>query len=294
MFFHENELQYEVRVDDPDPGFAKALQQAIGGVEGEMRVCLQYLFQAWGTRGPDGPRQKYRDMLMETATEEIGHIEMLATAVAKNLEGAPVKTKEKMAQDGAVKAVMGGMNPRHVLSSGLAAMPVDSNGIPFDSSNVYASGNLAADMYANVTAEATGRTLACRLYNMTTDDGMKDMLSYMIARDAMHQNQWLAVLEELGGVEAVHPIPNSFLQENQNSVYNYHFMSTRRDGKAPATGRWTEGRSIDGKGDFTVTEQPGAQVPDLGPSKPHSGAQKEQIEKGGASKVVDKAKDALS
>jgi Mn-containing catalase len=37
---------------------------------------MQYFFQAWGCRGP----VKYRDMLMNTATEEISHIEMLATA----------------------------------------------------------------------------------------------------------------------------------------------------------------------------------------------------------------------
>jgi Mn-containing catalase len=83
------------------------------------------------------------------------------------------------------------MNPRHVLSSGLAAMPVNANGVPFDCSHVYASGNLVADMYANVTAEATGRTLAVRLYNMTDDPGMKDMLRFLISRDTMHQNQYI-------------------------------------------------------------------------------------------------------
>ena len=43
---------------------------------------MQYFFQAWGNRAPS---TKYRDMLLHTATEEIGHIEMLATAVALNL-----------------------------------------------------------------------------------------------------------------------------------------------------------------------------------------------------------------
>ena len=127
MFYHDKELQYKVRVEKPNPVFARMLQQAVGGIEGEIRVCLQYLFQAWGSRGP----AKYRDMLLETGTEEIGHIEMLATAVALNLEGAPLSLKEEMAKDQAIGAVMGGMDVRHVLSSGLAAMAVDSNGVPF-------------------------------------------------------------------------------------------------------------------------------------------------------------------
>lgn len=58
----------------PSPFFAKMLQQTLGGIEGEVRIMLQYLFQSWNFRGP----QKYRDMLLKTGTEEIGHVEMLA------------------------------------------------------------------------------------------------------------------------------------------------------------------------------------------------------------------------
>ena len=36
MFYHDDELQYEVEVEEPDPRFAKMLQQAIGGAEGEF------------------------------------------------------------------------------------------------------------------------------------------------------------------------------------------------------------------------------------------------------------------
>src|SRR3954469_26017045 len=107
MFFHDGgRLQYNVRVDKPNPIFARMLQQAIGGVEGEIRVALQYLFQAWGARGP----RKYRDMLLETGTEELAHIEMLATAVALNLEGAPISTQDDAARDPLVAAMLGGMS----------------------------------------------------------------------------------------------------------------------------------------------------------------------------------------
>jgi Mn-containing catalase len=51
MFYTDYKLQFPVRVEDPNPVFAKALQQAIGGIEGEIRVAMQYMFQAWGTRG---------------------------------------------------------------------------------------------------------------------------------------------------------------------------------------------------------------------------------------------------
>ena len=288
MFYHDSKLQYPVRVDKPNPLFAKYLQQAIGGIEGEIRVMMQYLFQAFGARGP----VKYRDMLMETGTEEIGHIEMLATAVALNLETAPIEEQEEAAKDPVVGAVMGGMNPRHVLSSGLSAMPVNSNGIPFDCSHVYATGNIAADMYANVTAESGGRALAVRLYNITGDSGMKDMLRFLIARDTMHQEQWLAVIEELGGHQA-HPIPNSFPQEEELQDVNYTFMATGVDGVEPPQGRWSSGPSIDGKGTFKTERMvPQGQKPNLGKARPKSGAQAEQI--GDHESLLEKAKDVIA
>ncbi len=248
MFYYDGKLQYEVKVDKPNPQFAKMLQQAIGGIEGEMKVCLQYLFQAFGARGP----AKYRDMLLDTGTEEIAHIEMLATAVALNLEGAPNGVKDEMAADDPfLEQIMGGANPRHILSSGLGALATDSCGVPFNGSWIIDTGNIAANMYANVTAESAGRVLATRLWKSTDDKGMKDMLAFLIARDTMHQNQWLAVLEELGGLKGNHPIPNSFPQAEENKEFSYKFISTHVDGKSKAEGRWSSGKSIDEKGDFS-------------------------------------------
>ncbi|GJE56946.1 manganese catalase family protein [Methylobacterium thuringiense] len=284
MFYCDKRLQYPVKVENPDPIFARMLQQAIGGVEGEIRVCMQYFFQAWGSRGPS---TKYRDMLLHTATEEMGHVEMLATAVALNLEKAPTSLQEEGAADGVVGAVMGGgsarhtiegMLHRHLLSTGMAAFPANCEGVPFDMSHIYASGNLAADMYCNVAAEATGRTLAVRLYNAAHDAGMKDMLHFMIARDTMHQEQWLAVIEELGGHEGTLPIPNSFPQSKEHQEFNYNFFATARDGSAPPEGRWTNGPSLDGKGTYSVFQnEPLGEEPVLGPARPDSGAQNEQI-----------------
>jgi len=274
MFYHDKRTQYKVRVEKPNPAFARMLQQAIGGIEGEMRVCMQYLFQAWNSRGP----VKYRDMLLDTGTEEIAHIEMLATAVALNLEGAPLTVQEAaIQQDGVVGAVLGGMNPRAFLSGGLGALAVDAEGVPFSGAYVVSSGNILGDMYTNVAAESTGRVLATRLWELTDDPGMKDMLAFLIARDTMHQQQWLSVIEELGGHKAL-PIPNSFPQAKENQHFNYAFVSPNIDGTGTPEGRWTHGPSLDGKGEFKVLKaEPYGDEPKLGPPVPEGHAQKEQM-----------------
>jgi Mn-containing catalase len=284
MFYHDGgKLQYPVRVEKPNPVFARALQQAIGGIQGEIRVCLQYLFQAWGARGP----VKYRDMLLETGTEEIGHIEMLATAVALNLEGAPLE-QDEAAKDPIVRAALGGMNLQHVIATCMTALPVDSEGVPFNCSHVYATGNTAADMLNNVTAEATGRMLACQLHRMTDDPGMKDMLAFLIARDTMHQNQWLAAWEELGGARS-HPIPTNFPRSEELEEMSYTFLTFGRDGTDVPTGRWSSGESIDGRGTFTTERmQPRGEKPDLGGAASNSAAQVEQL--GPATRIGQMAK----
>ncbi|WP_295767195.1 manganese catalase family protein [uncultured Mucilaginibacter sp.] len=291
MFYHDRKLQYEVRVEKPNPAFAKLLQQAIGGIEGEIRVCLQYLFQAWGARGPS----KYRDMLLDTGTEEISHIEMLSTAVALNLEGATNELRDKVVgENPIVGSILGGMDPRHVLSSGLAAMAVDSNGVPFNGSWVVGSGNIAADMYANVMAESTGRVLATRLWELTDDAGMKDMLAFLIARDTMHQNQWLAVIEDLGGVKENLPIPNTFPMSDQIRQFEYQFVSTNIEKPAPPDARWTSGPSIDGKGEFSfVHARPYGQEPVLGPPDVKGYAQSQQMVDGNDKGILENIKDTI-
>ena len=78
MFFRQKQMAYHAKPEKPDPLFAKMLQEPLGGQWGEISVMMTYLFQGWSCRGP----QKYRDMILDIATEEIGHVEMLATMIA--------------------------------------------------------------------------------------------------------------------------------------------------------------------------------------------------------------------
>jgi Mn-containing catalase len=274
VFVHHKALAYTVRVDKPNPVFARMLQQAIGGPEGELRVMTQYLFQGFGYRGP----QKYRDMLLATATEEIGHVEVLATAVAMNLEGAKSAQVDEVVTNPAVAARMGALDPRHFLSAGLAALPSDANGVPFSAGYIDAAGNLIANMYANCAAEAVGRTLATRLLELTDDPGMQDMLKFLIARDTMHQQQWLAVIEELEGqgVNAKNA-PGDYENEPEYEQYAYAFFNHNADGAVTDGERFTSGPSLDGRGTFSLLSPAPAlgQEPQMQPAPPeaHAGAE---------------------
>ena len=269
MFSHTKQFQYNAKPDAPDPVYAKQLQELIGGQWGEMSVTMGYLFQGWNCRGP----AKYRDMLMDIGTGEIGHIEMLATMVARLLETSPVEAEKAVDDGGVVGAVLGGkstqeamlagMNPHHAIVSGLGAVPRDSNGNAWTSDFIVSSGNLMADFRFNVTAESQGRLQAARLYQLTEDAGVRDMLSFLIARDTMHQNQWLAAIEELkaDGLEET-PVPALFPQAQEMTEVSYQFLNFS-EGQESAEGRWAKGPSMDGKGQFEYVANPQAMGPEM-------------------------------
>jgi Mn-containing catalase len=270
MFRHERRLQYDARPERPDAALAKHLQEILAGQASETTAMLQYLYQGCNCRGP----AKYRDMLMATAAEEVGHVEMVATMIARLLEKAPVTDQEAAAAGGGspVAAVMGGMHPQHFITAGLSALPRDSAGNPWNSSFVWGTGNLLADFRANVALESTGRLNLCRVFQLTDDRGVRDMLRFLIARDTMHQNQFLAATAELedSGLEET-PVPSAFPRDEELRDASYQFWNLT-DGTAAADGRWAHGKTPDGRGKFEFLKDPkplGGE-PELGVSNPRA------------------------
>ena len=113
MFRHVDHLQFQAKPEKPDALLARKMQELVGGQFGEMTVMMQYLWQGWSCRVPG----KYKDMIMDIATEEIGHVEMLTTMLARLLEGPPGEATEKAAA-GTVQSVTRTRRRRPAMCSG--------------------------------------------------------------------------------------------------------------------------------------------------------------------------------
>ncbi|MGB3305228.1 MAG: manganese catalase family protein [Thermomicrobiales bacterium] len=262
MFFHVKELQYDAMPDKPDPIYAKRLQELLGGKFGEMTVMMSYLFQGWNSRGP----QKYKDMLLDIGTEEIAHVEMLSVMISRLLDKAPVEAQEEAARNPAVGAALGGtapkdvifaaMNPQHEINTGGGAEAKDSQGVPWSGHFATSSGNLLADFRWNLMAESQGNLQVSRLYEMTDDAGVRNMLSFNLARDIMHQNQWQAAIEEIQA-EGLHEfqIPSPFPLDRIMLSQAYTFWNCSQ-GTESQEGRWAQGPTPDGNAEFTYFADP--------------------------------------
>ncbi|RBT62913.1 manganese catalase family protein [Enterococcus hirae] len=252
MFRHQKELQFEAKPDRPNPLIAKYLQELIGGQYGEMSVAMQYLFQGWSCRG----EEKYKDMLMDIATEELGHVEMLATMVARLLEDAPVEDQEEaMKKDPTIGAIISGMNPQHAIVAGLGPRPADSVGNPWSGGYIVASGNLLADFRANLNAESQGRLQVARIYEMIDDRGVKDLLAVLLARDSYHQNLWASAVKELEENEGSILVPSTFNRENERKDIAYDFYNFS-EGDESSKGSWASSEALDGEGEYQWLAEP--------------------------------------
>ncbi|UFU08444.1 manganese catalase family protein [Ruania halotolerans] len=290
MFFHKQELQHASTPDKPDAVYARKLQEVLGGQYGEITVAMQYGFQSWNAHMPG----KYRDLLFGIGAEEFGHVEMLATMIAQLLKDAPIgATDDAVQSDPTVAAIVGGTDVQHAIVAGAGARPVDSNGNPWTAGYVTASGNLMADFHANANAEMQGRVQVARLYHMTDDAGVRDLLAFLLARDTMHQNQWLRAIEELkaDGLEEL-PVPSNFPQEKEHTEHSYEYLNFS-DGAKAADGPWAKGPTPDGNGEFSYHDGPTSSAPMPPPTRPDTRLYGTTALPNVAEKAAGAAKDAL-
>ena len=186
MFMHVQRLVNEIVPDEPDPAAANALQEGLGGQFGEMRTMMQYLFQAFNFRGATA--KPYRDLLYGVGTEEISHVELIATTIARLTDGSPqykgaaTKPVDEPGRRGAtpLASALGAGNIHHYLVGAQGALPVDAAGNPWSGSYVYNSGNLVLDLLYNLMLESTGRLQKCRIYEMTDNKAARSTIAYLI------------------------------------------------------------------------------------------------------------------
>src|SRR6478752_283554 len=216
MFLHVQRLINEIVPDEPDPAAANALQEGLGGQFGEMRTMMQYLFQAFNFRGATG--KPYKDLLYGVGTEEIAHVELIATTIARLTDGSPKyagkvdKPLDEPGKGGAtpLKVALSSGNIHHFLVGAQGALPVDAAGNPWSGSYVYNSGNLVLDLLYNLMLESTGRLQKCRIYEMTDNKAARSTIAYLIVRDQAHENAFAKALESLGvNWGSVLPIPKT-------------------------------------------------------------------------------------
>jgi Mn-containing catalase len=198
MYLRIDRLQVELPVaEHPDAKAAQAVQELMGGRYGEMSTLMNYTFQSFNFRGKKELKPFY-DTVANIATEELGHIELVAATINGLLSGTTDRSEQL---DSRLSGVSGVGNPHHFLFSGQGALPVNALGAAWSGDYVFNSGDVVLDMLHNFFLECGARMGKLRVYEMTDNPISRALCGYLLVRGGVHQVAYAKALEKLTGVE---------------------------------------------------------------------------------------------
>lgn len=255
MFHHVKELQFNARVSKPDVRFAKLLLEQFGGPNGELKAAMQYFVQGFGCRksAPD----KY-DMLMDIATEEFSHLEIVGATIQMLLTGVNGELKNAADESDLTKMLDGKaakedyiheamINPHFFVVSGGTPTLTDSVGNPWSATYIMGMGDLTADLRLNIGAETSAKMVYENLMKFTDDVYVKESLRFLMTREVAHFQMFQAALD------SIEPnFPPGILQSDPRFSNKYFNMSKGEDYK----GLWNTGKSPEMGEDWQLIDNP--------------------------------------
>jgi Mn-containing catalase len=242
MFYHAKELQFNARVSKPDPKFARLLLEQFGGSNGELKAAMQYFVQAFSCRNPYP--DKY-DLLMDIATEEFSHLEIVGATIQMLLSGVNGELKNASEESEIMKLLDGKaakedfiheaiVNPQFGVLTGGGPALTDSNGIPWTAAYVTANGDLTVDLRSNIAAESRAKIVYEYLMKFTDDPFVKETLTFLMTREVAHYQMFEAALN------TIQPnFPPGVLQADPRYSNLYYNMSNGSEVRGP----WNQGNS---------------------------------------------------
>ena len=247
MFYHVKELQFNARVSEPDPKFAALLLEQFGGANGELAAAMRYFTQAFSARKPYP--DKY-DMLMDIATEEFSHLEIVGATITMLLDGingelknaaeaSPLsKLTSKAGKEELLHEAL--TNPLFLTQSGGGPTLTNSQGVPFQGSYIDANGDLTVDLRSDMAAEARAKITYEYLMKFTGDPLVHDTLRFLMTREIAHFQMFGAALD------TIQPnFPMGILQGDPRHTHTYFNLSNGADARGP----WNEGQGPWGAGE---------------------------------------------
>ncbi len=244
MFYHVKELQFNARVSRPDPAFATLLLEQFGGANGELAAALRYFAQAFGAKNPYP--DKY-DLLMDIATEEFSHLEIVGATIQMLLTGINGDLKNAAENSEIMQLLNGKGAKEQMIHKGMVAPQLlvgsaggpcytNSQGVPWTAAyiNGDAQGDLTSDLRSNVGAETRAKLVYEYLLQFTDDPYVKETLRFLMTREVAHFQMFEAALETIPA-----NFPPGILQSDPRYSNLYFNMSSGNDFRGP----WNEGPS---------------------------------------------------
>ncbi|GAA4747799.1 manganese catalase family protein [Sphingomonas daechungensis] len=242
MFMHNKRLQYTVRVAEPNPALASLLLEQFGGPDGELAAAMRYFTQGLGELDPGR-----KDLLLDIATEELSHLEVIGSIVAMLNKGVKAELSEAAMEEADLYLSInagGNSHTQSILYGGGPAL-TNSSGVPWTAAYVDTKGDPTCDLRSNIAAESRAKVVYERLINITDDPGIKEALGFLMTREIAHQKSF---------EKALYAIEDNFPSGKLPGIERYaNIYVNTSQGDGDMEGSWNTGEQWDRIDDLEKT-----------------------------------------
>lgn len=173
MWKYEKKLEYPVNITIKDLKMAKYLMAQYGGPDSELSACITYLNQRYTM-----PDDKGKALLTDIGTEEMAHLEMIATMIYQLLQNSSIEEIKE--------AGLGGYFTVH----SNALFPSDPMGVPYTTAYISTTGDFIADLESDMAAEQRARATYEHLMDLTNDPDIIGPLAFLRQREIIHYQRF--------------------------------------------------------------------------------------------------------
>lgn len=180
MWVYEKKMEYPAKICTTNPKLAKVVITQYGGPDGELAASLRYLTQRYSM-----PTPQTKALLTDIGTEELAHMEIVATLVFNLVKDASIEQIKAAGLDG------------YYADHDKALYFVNGDGVPWTAAYIQSKGDPITDLHEDMAAEQKARSTYEYLIQLSDDPGVTETLRWLRQREIVHYQRFGEALEHL-------------------------------------------------------------------------------------------------
>lgn len=169
MWNYEKRLQFPVNITNPNAKLAQVIISQYGGPDGEMGASMRYLSQRYAS-----PYREVSAILTDIGTEELAHLEMVATIV------------HQLTKDLSMEEIEESGFANYYIDHTVGIWPQAAGGVPFNACEFQSKGDIITDLIEDMAAEQKARTTYDNILRLIHDQEICEPIKFLRAREVVH------------------------------------------------------------------------------------------------------------
>ena len=169
MWNYERRLEYPVNIKESNAKLAQVIISQYGGPDGEMGASMRYLSQRYAC-----PYREVSAILTDIGTEELAHLEMVATIV------------HQLTKDLSMDEIENSGFATYYVDHTLGIWPQAASGIPFSAYQFQSTGDIITDLMEDMAAEQKARTTYDNILRLIHDQDVCEPIKFLREREIVH------------------------------------------------------------------------------------------------------------